>query len=82
MKIAILIEDHYQVLEAWYPYFRLQEEWIETVFVGTGQHSYKSKEQQVLSFDYKERSNIIKNPELVTVDSEYSGGCATGICSF
>ena len=43
-KIAILIEDHYQVLEAWYPYLRLREEGIETVFVGTGKDGYISKE--------------------------------------
>ncbi len=44
MKIAILVEDSYQVLEVWYPYFRLREEGLETVFVGTGKRSYKSKE--------------------------------------
>jgi putative intracellular protease/amidase len=35
-KAAVLIEDHYQVLEAWYPYLRLREENFETVFVGPG----------------------------------------------
>lgn len=45
MKIAVLIEDHYQVLEAWYPYLRLREEGIETVFVGPGRKKeYASKE--------------------------------------
>jgi protease I len=44
MKIAILVEDNYQVLEVWYPYLRLREEGIETVFVGTGKKEYKSKE--------------------------------------
>jgi len=45
MKVAILIEDHYQVLEAWYPYLRLREQGIETVFVGPGrQKEYTSKE--------------------------------------
>ena len=44
MKIAVLVEDHYHVLEAWYPYFRLREEGITTVFVGTGKSQYKSKE--------------------------------------
>ncbi|MGM0439697.1 MAG: type 1 glutamine amidotransferase domain-containing protein [Chlamydiota bacterium] len=45
MKIAILLEDDYQVLEAWYPYFRLREEGIETVFVGCGEEQeYLSKE--------------------------------------
>jgi protease I len=44
-KIAVLIEEQYQVLEAWYPYFRLQEEGFETVFVGPGrQKEYRSKE--------------------------------------
>jgi protease I len=44
-RVAVLIEDSYQVLEAWYPYFRLQEEGIETVLVGTGsKKEYKSKE--------------------------------------
>lgn len=44
MKIAVLVEDNYQVLEVWYPYLRLREEGIETVFVGTGKRQYKSKE--------------------------------------
>ena len=43
-KIAVLIEDHYQVLEAWYPYLRLRAEGIKTVFVGTGKDGYISKE--------------------------------------
>ena len=43
-RIAILVEDHYQVLEVWYPYFRLREEGFEAVFVGTGKKEYKSKE--------------------------------------
>lgn len=45
MKVAVLIEDHYQVLEVWYPYLRLREEGIKTVLVGTGtKKSYESKE--------------------------------------
>ncbi len=44
MKIAVLVEDSYQVLEVWYPYLRLREEGIETVFIGTGKKQYKSKE--------------------------------------
>ena len=43
-KIAILLEDHYQVLEVWYPYLRLKEEGIPVVLVGTGKKEYKSKE--------------------------------------
>jgi len=45
MKVAVLVEDHYQVLEAWYPYLRLREEGIETIFVGPGRKKeYASKE--------------------------------------
>jgi len=43
-KVAVLVEDLYQVLEVWYPYLRLREEGLETVFVGTGKKDYKSKE--------------------------------------
>lgn len=43
-KVAVLVEDQYQVLEVWYPYLRLREEGIKTVMVGTGKKQYKSKE--------------------------------------
>lgn len=44
-KAAILVEDYYQVLEVWYPYFRLREEGLETILVGSGaKKEYKSKE--------------------------------------
>lgn len=56
-RVAILIEDNYQVLEAWYPYFRLQEENIHTVFVGTGnKKEYKSKE----GYPVKEELSMLK----------------------
>lgn len=45
MKVAVLIEDQYQVLEVWYPYLRLREEGMETVFVGPDRKKeYGSKE--------------------------------------
>lgn len=44
-KIAILVEDHYQVLEVWYPYLRLKEAGFKTIFVGPGKKKeYNSKE--------------------------------------
>ena len=43
-KVAVLIEDNYQTLEAWYPYLRLREDGFNTVFVGTGRKKeYHSK---------------------------------------
>ena len=45
MKVAVLVEDQYQVLEVWYPYLRLREEGVKTVLVGTGaKKQYASKE--------------------------------------
>lgn len=45
MKVAILVEDNYQTLELWYPYYRLREAGIESIIVGTGkQKGYRSKE--------------------------------------
>lgn len=43
-KVAVLVEDNYQVLEVWYPYLRLREDGIQTVLVGTGKKTYQSKE--------------------------------------
>ena len=44
-KIAILIEEMYQVLEVWYPLLRLKEEGIESILVGSGtKEIYGSKE--------------------------------------
>ncbi|OGX34529.1 MAG: protease [Omnitrophica WOR_2 bacterium RIFCSPHIGHO2_02_FULL_52_10] len=44
-KIAILIEELYQVLEVWYPLLRLKEDGIAVDLIGTGsKDSYGSKE--------------------------------------
>ncbi|MFC1658293.1 type 1 glutamine amidotransferase domain-containing protein [Candidatus Omnitrophota bacterium] len=44
-KIAVLVEDNYQVLEVWYPYLRLREAGFQAILVGTGsKNKYASKE--------------------------------------
>lgn len=43
MKAAILVEELYQELEVWYPLYRLREEGIQVIAVGTGKKEYKSK---------------------------------------
>ncbi|MDP2938621.1 MAG: type 1 glutamine amidotransferase domain-containing protein [Candidatus Omnitrophota bacterium] len=51
-KIAVLVEDQYQVLEVWYPILRLKEEGFKAVSLGTGQkNSYKSKEGYEINVD-------------------------------
>ncbi|HEY7201012.1 MAG TPA: type 1 glutamine amidotransferase domain-containing protein [Candidatus Dormibacteraeota bacterium] len=41
-RIAILIEDDYQMHEFWYPFYRMQEAGAEVRVVGTGRDSYAS----------------------------------------
>jgi protease I len=55
-KIAVIIEDHYEDLEAWYPYLRLKEDGMQTIFVGPGRqkeyhskHGYTAKEEMQIS---------------------------------
>ena len=44
-KVAILLEEQYQILEVWYPILRLREDGIEVVTVGSGSKEvYPSKE--------------------------------------
>lgn len=51
-KVAILVEDLYQVLEVWYPLLRLKEDDIEVKTVGTGsKESYGSKEGYPVNVD-------------------------------
>jgi protease I len=43
-KVAILVENLYEDLEFWYPYYRLKEEGAELTVVGTGSSTlYKGK---------------------------------------
>ena len=42
-KIAIFIEDIFEDLEYWYPYYRMKEEGAEVTVIGTGKESYKGK---------------------------------------
>ena len=45
-------------------------------------YRYGSKEKQVLSFDFRESNQSIAKSDLVTAESEYSGGCVIGTCIF
>lgn len=52
-KIAILVEDMYQVLEVWYPILRLREDGFKPVVVGTGSKAvYGSKEGYPAKADF------------------------------
>ena len=42
-RVAILVEDFYEDLELWYPYYRLKEAGAEVMLLGTGKPKYASK---------------------------------------
>jgi deglycase len=43
-RVAVLVEDEYQVIELWYPYYRMKEAGAEVKLVGTGRApAFKSK---------------------------------------
>jgi len=45
-------------------------------------YRYGSKEAQVLSFGQSESEGPMVHPDLLTVESEYAGGCTAGACLF
>jgi protease I len=72
MKVAILLEDLYQVLEVWYPYFRLREADIGTVLVGTGKKHYKSKEGYPAEEELTIRDAVAKDFSGVIIPGGYA----------
>ena len=51
-KVALLIEDEYQILEGWYPHLRLQEAGADVKVIGSGtKGSYESKEHYPMEAD-------------------------------
>jgi len=71
-KVAILVEDHYQVLEVWYPYLRLREEGIKTVLVGTGKKNYKSKEGYLAEEELSIEKAKIEDFDAVVIPGGYA----------
>lgn len=52
VKVALLIEDEYQILEGWYPKLRLEEAGAQVTVVGSGtKQSYDSKEHYPMQAD-------------------------------
>jgi ribonucleoside-diphosphate reductase alpha chain len=45
-------------------------------------YRYGSKEEQVLTFDYKAEGRPEIKGNLITAESDYSGGCASRTCPF
>ncbi len=71
-KVAVLVEDYYQVLEVWYPYLRLREEGIKTVLVGTGKGKYKSKEGYVAEEELSIEKAEVNDFDAVIIPGGYA----------
>ena len=71
-RVAVLVEDQYQVLEVWYPYFRLREEGIQAVFVGTGKKEYKSKEGYPLTEELSVKKAKVEDFSAVIIPGGYA----------
>lgn len=72
MKIAVLVEDQYQVLEVWYPYFRLREENMDTLLVGTGKRFYKSKDGYAAEEEIEIKQAKVKDFDAVIIPGGYA----------
>ncbi len=72
-KIAILVEDMYQVLEVWYPIFRLQEEGVLVQTIGTGKKdTYLSKEGYPIKVDISIDQSRVEDFDGVIIPGGYA----------
>ena len=72
-KTAVLIEDNYQVLEVWYPYLRLRENGIKTVFIGPGRKkTYMSKEGYPAEEEVAIKDAKVSNFDAVVIPGGYA----------
>jgi len=72
-KVAVLVEDQYQVLEVWYPYLRLQEAGFKPVFVGTGiKKKYESKEGYLTEEEISIKQAKVSDFDSVVIPGGYA----------
>ena len=72
-RVALLIEDDYQELEAWYPRLRLIEEGAEVVVVGSGtKTTYRSKLGYALDADVSASEVQADNFDAVIIPGGYA----------
>ncbi|MCH7759798.1 type 1 glutamine amidotransferase [candidate division TA06 bacterium] len=72
-RVLILVEDLYQELEVWYPYYRLKEEGAEVIFVGTGRSKhYKGKHGYPLEEEKRVDEVIDESYDAVVIPGGYA----------
>jgi len=71
-KIAILVEDLYNMPEFWYPYYRLKEEGAEVHVVGPERKTYKSKEGYPATADLTAKEASEQDFDAVIIPGGYA----------
>jgi len=72
-KVVILVEDHYQDLEFWVPYYRLKEEGVEVIVVGSGSsRTYTSKYGYPIEVDKEAKEIDISKYDGVVIPGGYA----------
>ncbi|MHA7177388.1 type 1 glutamine amidotransferase domain-containing protein [Arthrobacter sp. Sr24] len=72
-KIALLIEDDYQILEGWYPLLRMQEAGADVTVVGSGtKSSYDSKEHYPMEADAAAKDVVADDFDAVIVPGGFA----------
>lgn len=72
-KVFILVENLYQELEVWYPYYRLKEEGAQVIAVGTGSaKNYTSKFGYPITADFSAEEAKAKDCDAVVIPGGYA----------
>lgn len=71
-EIGIFIENNYQELEFWYPYFRLKEEGYQVTVIGPEKMSYKSKLGYEVVADVSAESVLNKTFDAIIIPGGYA----------
>lgn len=72
-KVFILVENLYQELEFWYPYYRLKEEGAQVKVVGSGSaESYTSKFGYPINVDLAAEKADVKECDAVVIPGGYA----------
>jgi protease I len=73
ITVALLIEDEYQEMEAWYPLYRMQEEGADVVVVGSGRkETFESKLGYPIDADVAARDVDLDGIAAVIVPGGYA----------
>jgi protease I len=73
VRVALLIEDEYQILEGWYPLLRLQEAGADVKVIGSGRKdSFDSKEHYPMPADVRGRGVSAEDFDAVIVPGGFA----------